>query len=543
MLDKGEGMKITRRDLFKFGGVAAVSAATAGALSGCAPKQTGTKGANKAGSNTDVPSFFAKPEPITSIDETKEFDIVIVGAGAAGVPCALAASEKGAHVALIQKENQAVSHGNTCDSLVLPDTSEAGKNAVISWITEQAAWRPHREQLELWANNSGEALHWLWEKSEAAGCQIKDTTAQWTTPIKTIDGQSITYFAFDYGPKPYNTGTGMQDLCAYYGGKDGLEIFYSTPAEQLVIDDKGNVTGVICKTEKGYTQFNASKGVVIATGDYTNDEDMMKYYNPDMVHMGRKQTNQTGDGHKMMVWAGAEMEPVCGAKVQHDFDAGPGSMADMPFLSVKNDGTRFCNEARSAMAYMGNFLTSEKDSGYYTQVFDSNYMTDCADWPGKLYDPEMLKNYMPEESGEKKGVYESLIATFKADTIEELGKKLQLTDVDAFVKTVERYNELVEAGVDEDMGKEAKWLKPIKTPPFYGIHRHIRVSTIVHGVNVNKEMQVLNAKGEPISGLYAIGNCAGNFFGSPDYPMDLPGLSLGRCHTQGYVVGRMLADK
>lgn len=63
-------------------------------------------------------------------------------------------------------------------------------------------------------------------------------------------------------------------------------------------------------------------------------------------------------------------------------------------------------------------------------------------------------------------MYPDLAATFKADTIEELGKKLGLTDVDAFVKTVARYNELVDAGVDEDMGKPAKWLKPIKQAPF-----------------------------------------------------------------------------
>ena len=73
--------------------------------------------------------------------------------------------------------------------------------------------------------------------------------------------------------------------------------------------------------------------------------------------------------------------------------------------------------------------------------------------------------------------------------------------------------------------------------------RHIGLSTIIHGVNVNKDMQVLNAEGAPIEGLYAIGNCAGNFFGSPDYPMTVPGLSLGRCHTQGYVVGRAVASK
>ena len=537
-------MELSRRDLFKFGGIAAVGAAGAGMLAGCSPSGSSSKGSSTAAASKDadgLPSFFQAPEAISNVKETKEFDVVVIGAGAAGVPCALAAAEAGASVALIQKESQAVSQGNTCDSLEA-STSAAGKAAVMSWLTEQCAWRSHREQLELWANNSGEALHWLWDKATEAGCQVVDTTKKWTTSISTIDEQPVSYFAFDFGPKPYNTGSGMRDLCDYYNGKDGLEIFYSCPAQQLV-KDGDKVVGVICKDGSDYVQFNAKNGVVVATGDYTNDDEMMAYYNPDMAHLDRKETNKTGDGQKMMVWAGGRMESVCGSKVQHDFDAGPGSMADMPFLTVKNDGTRFCNEARSAMAYNGNFLTSEEDNGYYTQVFDSNYMTDCADWPGKLYDPEAIKAYMPEEPGEKTGVYPDLAATFKADTIEELGKKLGLTDVDAFVKTVARYNELVDAGVDEDMGKPAKWLKPIKQAPFYGIHRHIRLSTIVHGVNVNGKMQVLDKDGNPIEGLYSIGNCAGNFFGSPDYPMDLPGLSLGRCHTQGYVVGKMLGSK
>ena len=496
-------------------------------LSACAPQGStgkGTSSSTTTASEDGLPSFFVKPEPITDITETKDYDVVVVGAGAAGVPAALSAFEAGAKVALLQKEATAISQGNTCDSIVLDQTNPAGVEAVVSLITEDCCHRSDREQVRLWAYNSGEALQWLWDVAQKAGAQSVDSTAKWTSAIKQIDGYDITYFAFDFGPKPYNTGNGMRDI-ADYAQQQGVEIFYSTPAAQLVQSDSGAVTGVIAK------------------GDYENDDDMMAYYEAEMAHIYRKEQNKTGDGQKMMVWAGARMEDVCGSKVLHDFDAGPGSMADMPFLCVKNDGTRFCSEKRSEMATMGNFLKSEEDQGWYTQVFDSNYMTDCADWPGALIPPESMVNYMPEIEGEKKGVYDTLIGTYTADTIEELGKKLGLTDTAAFAKTVARYNELVEKGVDEDMGKAAKWLKPIVTPPFYGIHRHIGLSTIIHGVNVNADMQVLNKDGEPIEGLYSIGNCAGNFFGSPDYPMTVPGLSLGRCHTQGYVVGRAVAGK
>lgn len=533
---------ISRRDLFKFGGVAAVGAAGVSMLGACSPQgSTTASNSTKTGEN-GLPSFFIKPDDITDIKETKDFDVVVIGAGAAGVPAAISAFEAGAKVALLQKEATAISQGNTCNSIIPEKSDPAGMQAVVSLITEDSCHRSNREQIELWANNSYEALTWLWDIAQKSGAQAVESTAKWTGPIKQIDDYNIEYFTFDFGPKPYNTGNGMRDIAAY-AEQQGVEIFYSTPAEQLVQDDTGAVSGVIAKGKDGYVQFNASKGVIVATGDYENDDDMMAYYEAEMANIYRKEQNKTGDGQKMMVWAGGHMEDVCGAKVLHDFDAGPGSMADMPFLCVKNNGTRFCNENRSEMATMGNFLKSEEDAGWYTQIFDSNYMTECADWPGALIPPEALKAYMPDEDAERTGVYESLINTHAADTIKELGEQLGLTDVDQFVKSVARYNELTEIGADEDMGKAAKWLKPIVTPPFYGIHRHIGLSTIIHGVNVNADMQVLTTDGNPIEGLYSLGNCAGNFFGSPDYPMTVPGLSLGRAHTQGYVVGRAVANK
>ena len=108
---------------------------------------------------------------------------------------------------------------------------------------------------------------------------------------------------------------------------------------------------------------------------------------------------------------------------------------------------------------------------------------------------------------------------------------------------MERYNELVAKGADEDFGKAANWLTSIDTPPFYGIHRKVRVSALVSGVNVGPNMEVLAAgTNEPIPGLFAIGNCAGNFYSGIDYTMWMPGLSLGRAHTQGYVTGKYVAS-
>ena len=554
MNEEGFIMKeMSRRDLFKIGGVAAAGAMGASMLAGCSPSgEKKTEGGNAAADDKKVndiaghyragtPSFLSAPDPITDIKETKEYDIVIVGAGAAGVPAAISAKEAGATVALIQKEATAISQGNTATGILLDGSDPAGVSAVVSTLLKEHQFRGNRAQVELWAKNSGEAITWIFDLAQKVGAQVSDTTKKWTSTVQTVNGYPLSYLSIDFGPKPYNTGDGMRAL-ADYAEEQGVEIFYSTEAKQLVGDAESGITGVIAKGADGNIQFNAKKGVILAAGDYQNDDEMMDYYLPDLHYLGRKQNNKTGDGIKMAVWAGGQIEPIAHTKMLHDFDAGPGSMCDMPFLAVKMNGERFADET-AGMSRMNCFLRSEEDAGNYCQIFDSNYMTQAEAWPGKLFDPDALKAYMPEESGEKKGVYEDQVATFKADTLDELATKLGITDAAAFKKSVERYNALAAEGKDEDFGKDGKWLTTIDTPPFYGIHRKVRVSAVVSGVHVGEHMEVLKADStEPIKGLYAIGNTAGDFYCGIDYTMWMPGLSLGRAHTQGYVTGKYVAS-
>lgn len=537
---------VTRRDLFKFGGIAAAGVMGASALSACSPNEStataGTATAANEGTTTaaghtrtGLPSFLQAPEPITDIAETKEFDVVVVGAGAAGVPAALSAAEAGAKVALIQKEATAISQGNTGSGIDLTKSDPADVQNLVSVLIEEGQHRTKRELLELWAQHGGEAVKWVIERSAESGGPIIDQGSQQQAATIAKNGWTMEFVTSFAGPKPLTAGDAMRAL-AETAEKEGVEIFYSTPAEQLVKDGDA-VTGVIAKGSNGYIQFNASKGVIIATGDYQNDEEMSSYYLPDLANFTRKQMNKTGDGHKMVIWAGGAMEPINHTKMLHDFDAGPASMCDMPFLAVKNNGARFVNEVVE-MSLLNNYLRSAEDQGWYSQVFDANYMEQAADWPGKLYSPEELALYMPEEDAGRDGVFKDLIRTFKADTLEELAEKLEITDTAAFVATVERYNELVASGADEDFGKPSQYLKPIDTPPYYGIHRWLRVSALCSGVQVDENHQCLNTEGSPIAGLYAIGNCSGEFYGGVDYPMTIPGLSLGRCYTEGYLVGR-----
>ena len=532
---------LSRRSLFKLGGLATAVAAGA-SLAGCAPQpksasmaDTGS-GATRAADGT--PSFLIAPEPITEFDETRDFEVVVVGAGVSGMAAAMSAAEAGAKIACVQREATPSSQGNMAAGVDLNQTSEAGKQALISYLIKLADHRSNRALLEAWADNSFEALSWFREAASAGGIEVNPDEPQ-ADRVLHISGYDVYLHANTYFRIGHDE---VVKAIAPIAESAGVEFFFSCPTQQLVTDESGRVTGVVCEEDGKNVLFNASKGVILATGDYQNDDDMMAYYLPDLQNLGRKQMNKTGDGHKMAVWAGGAIEDITHTKMLHDFDGGPGSMADMPFLAVKNDGTRFCDETLG-MSLMNNFLRSEADQGDYNQIFDSNYMTAAAEWPGKLFDPEAIKVYMPEEDGEKSGVFKDQIATFKADTLEELAEKLGITDTAAFVESVKRYNECVAAGKDLDFGKEAKWLTAIDTPPFYGIHRHVRVSAVVSGVNVGPNMEVLAVEtNEPIPGLFAIGNTAGNFYGGVDYSMYMPGLSLGRAHTQGYVTGKYVAS-
>jgi succinate dehydrogenase/fumarate reductase flavoprotein subunit len=486
-------------------------------------------------------SFLPKPKPIAEKDikSTLTFDVVVVGAGAAGVPAALSARENGASVAVVQKAPFALSQGNSGTGIDLANSEKAGIEALVGKIVVDNNHRCNPKLIRQWAYNSGEAVRWVIDRAKKGGSPVIDQGNLQQRSILKVNGYGLSYVTSFFGPKPYTTGDGMRHL-AITAEQAGVRFFYKTPAEQLVQTPKGAVVGVIARAKDGsYVRLMAKKGVILATGDYQNNKAMCDYFIPDVKHLGRKQLDKTGDGFVMAYWAGGVIEPIGHTKMLHDFDAGPASMCDMPFLAVNRQGNRFVNETVE-MSVLNNYLRDAENAGHYAQVFDSDYMTQAAKWPGKLVPPEGLKNYMPDDPRPKKGVFESQVNTHVAGTLEELARKLKVVPA-AFVATVKRYNELCASGKDVDFGKPADKLVPVLKAPFYGIHRRVRVSAICSGMLVDENHQALDTRGEPIQGLYIIGNLGGGFYGGVDYPLTVYGMSLGRCYTFGYLTGKRVA--
>lgn len=124
-------------------------------------------GATRAADGT--PSFLIAPEPITEFDETRDFEVVVVGAGVSGMAAAMSAAEAGAKIACVQREATPSSQGNMAAGVDLNQTSEAGKQALISYLIKLADHRSNRALLEAWADNSFEALSWFREAASAGG--------------------------------------------------------------------------------------------------------------------------------------------------------------------------------------------------------------------------------------------------------------------------------------------------------------------------------------------------------------------------------------
>lgn len=162
----------------------------------------------------------------------------------------MAAAENGAHVALVQKETTAAANGNVGAGINVENSDPADLAHLATRLDNDSDNRPKRELIDLWINNSGEAVKWLLDKGKEAGAQITDLGNAAQSQLIEENNYHIDFLTSFFGPKPYDTGAGMKDL-AKLAVKEGVEIFYSTPAKQIV-KDSDRVIGVIGEKDGHY---------------------------------------------------------------------------------------------------------------------------------------------------------------------------------------------------------------------------------------------------------------------------------------------------
>ena len=522
---------VSRRSFLKWGTLAA-GAASACMLGGCAPQQASEAkgvaasddGMNMALAEEGVPSFLAKPEAIREFLGEEEFEIVVVGAGAAGLTAALKAVELGASVAIVQKEAEGDSNGFRATGLS-KDASPAEKAAVVSYMMKNSDYRAKRELLQAYVDNSGEAIEWFSELLGRAGLEDEGVGAADASIGGTFEVECDGYTGHFISAMPTVKYMGAAPALCSFAEQKGVTVFYSTDGVQLVQDESGRVTGVVGETGKSeYALVKASKGVILATGDYQGNPDMIAYYCPDVNGFPPLTVGRTGQGHCMGVWAGGRIEPVGHTKMIHDI-----WMNSAPYLMVDPKGNRFASERmdwwkiNTLMRDLMQAYADAPEKATIWSVMDANYLIQAEAW--HELDAKIKAKPVPEDA-----------ITHTADTLEALAAEID-ADPATLIATVARYNELVDLGQDEDFGKNPAFLAKIEQGPFYAVQRDFNfgLSATLGGLVVDGDCRVLGLDDTPIEGLFAVGNTCGPFYGSIDYPMEIGGLSIGRAITTGYI--------
>ena len=561
---------ITRRN-FLTGAAVAGAGATLMGLVGCSSgggetsKETSGEDAKAPESvevATDAKPWEVAPEPIpdSEIDETVDCDIVIVGAGIAGLPASMLAAEQGANVHIVEK---AGTYGTArlCTSgfnakLQTENGIHYDRKEFISeaWkITNGVQGR--MSSYGKWFDNSGPYVDWLQEIFQSQGY---DLVAQQVNGFKvTNDGigqqgyesfwtafASMIYFVdkdgktLDSGVNPDWTG-----IMAKYAEDHGAIFHYNSPAVQLVRDEngEGRVTSVICETEDGsYVKYNASKGILLTTGDFASNKEMMGYYNRSLLKASTAiaEVKNTGDGHKMGLWVGADIDDfACGdcfpfvgvtldnKRPQSDQTKSYAAVASLPVLMVDCTGRRIAAENLPFQGFSIPKITSTPDGAAFS-VWDSA-------WESKFPSDYPKGDYLSTNTAAQVEIDIEAGTIHKADTLEELAEIVGF-DKDIFVANVERYNELCEKGEDLDFYKSPLWMTTIDTPPYYVSKHIVSVTSTRGGLKINDQMQVLDKKGLAIPGLYAAGNTAGSFYGNV-YPPNIMGTGIGHGQCFGWL--------
>lgn len=547
--------EVSRRTFLK-GAVIAGAISSLGALTACSPKAANESAHAEEASNKGA-SWREAPEAIadTEISETVAFDVVVVGAGISGLSAANSAAEQGLSVAVVEKFSEGRYGGSYFgvinSRLHQQDGVDIKMTDVMTDFLRENQNSVDNVLISRWLSNSGEAMDWLLDKTEAAGL---------TSYLTTTDGYkrtpSATYNAhanlLDEGVYPgvrigYNAERPDRDAndfglaCLKNAAEaSGVQLYYETPASQLV-KDGDKVTGVVAQRADGtYLKLNAAKGVVLASGDFIADTDMVAELLPWAVDLCKNgngyamvmdnaptEALNTGDGQKMGVWAGAKMQDR-----GHSIMCAGGGTLTGPFLWVNSEGKRFLNENTSGGPAMASQLTIPENSTAF-QIFDSKFGEDINRIGIMAFDGVIEATDEYVENIKKS-------ATYQADTIEELAEQIGV-DPTTLAETITRKNELAAAGDDVDFGVAPDRILTVEEPPFYATPSGSVAFVGLSGLVCNENLEVLTESGDVLPGLYAVGNMVGRRSANM-YTTPICGATNGMALTDGYLLGKHLAE-
>ena len=520
----------------------------------------------------------------SAIESEESCDVVVVGLGNAGVVAYRSAAEAGANVIAIEKSETDNATGGQFALIGGAYEERWGRadldrEQIINEHMIESSYMCKRAIMSRYAYEVADMFDWLvapmvddmWV-GDSNMADIPDGVTNYLLPDnhplpEGYDWQAEVIPTF---PTTVNFGSMAEQHAAQIKAAENTghaKAYYGHFAEKLITDESGRVAGVYVRNaETGkYKKISAAKGVILTTGDYSSDPAMVQHFIPETIENGvmpmwihndvEGNLTNTGDGHKMGAWIGADIQQHHATNDHHmgggaDI-SGQGVMGINGYLNLNLLGERFMNEDVPGCQIQAQIELQPGRRTY--QFFDSAWPEQVSAFPFEhgcvnycLSTDEMPKNnsgasfYCRTPESVDAAVEGG--SAFKADTIEELLEQLPDIDKEAALASIERYNEVCKSGVDTDFGKDARRLFPLENPPFYACAFVPAIMLVaMGGLKSDEECRVYNTEGKVIPGLFVAGNVQGDRF-AVSYPISLKGLSIGMAQFYGYVAGQNVVN-
>ena len=466
-----------------------------------------------------------------SYDEVKEADVIIVGAGGAGLSAAMAAADEGAeNVIIVEKLGKSGGSLNfTSGSMSGAETIiqeldgiEDTKESYIEDILSNGARLGNRELIEIFVDEDVDAIQWLWDHglSEYTFSE-QDGKKSVFAPEHQLYSIQRTYKPRAMDPTNYKSAV-HEILDKEIANYDNISIDYYTEVTELVGNNKGQVlTAVGYNSDNQKTVcYHAKKGIVMATGGYSGNPKMMGEYaeHGDKYLVGGADSAD-GKGIRIMQSVGAAVDQeklsyIPTFPMGLEYSEGKGAIGDVYMwkaggIYVNQEGKRFINETLDEVVPRETALEEQTDAVQYN-IFTDKIIEDLKTGNAAfMWD----RYYEPED-----GIGHKLVHS--AGSLEELAGIINVP-ADALIETVEAYNKAVEAGGTDEFGRDFSGaltaysvaVNKIEGDKYYAVPIKALVVMTLGGVSINNDMQVIDETGNAIPGLYAAGEVVGGIWG------------------------------
>ena len=420
-------------------------------------------------------------------EKTVDTEIVVIGAGGAGMTAAIMLHQAGKPFVLLEKmpyaggnTTKATGGMNAAETHYQKEQGIEDSTALFAADTMKGGHALNDPSLvAMMANKSAEAIDWL----DTIGASLPKISYSGGASVNRIhapeDGSGVGGFLVDrFSAK-------LEEL--------GVEILYNTAATELLTDSEGKICGVKADGEDCSYTFNC-KAVILATGGFGANEEMYTQYRPDLK--GTVTTNApgaTGDGILMAQALGADLVDIEQIQLHPTVEQTTSiliteSVRGDGAILVNSQGVRFTNELLTRDAVSAAELAQE---GQFAWI---------------IFDQNLRDHLKATEKYVKSGI------TVQADTIEGLAELLEI-DPATLAKTLEDWNGYVKNQRDPDFGRTTGMDADLTTPPYYAIKIAPGIHHTMGGVKINTAAQVINTEGQPIPGLFAAGEVTGGVHG------------------------------